>query len=356
MARLWSLMVPTPKHCPWREAANRAPWRIVRYQQHRYFTTEAKALEWLADLEENKTRLTPRRADEFQRCYELLGDVSPLVAVRFYLDHMPKVEKTLPAEDLITKYKLTLKGRPKYVREQKRNLTALSLAIGRKSISTVTKQDAVEFVNSHESGWVRKPRLVYSRMFFDWAKDYVPRNPFAEIEVPKMQGKKTFLNLADTKHLLDTAREHYPSLVPGIMLQLFCGVRTEEIKRLEWSAIRKSGKGHIVDISEQVSKTGERRVIDWWPKAMSRMPISKTGRVAVNYSRRKSFLVLKCRETKPDFKWGQNALRHSYGTYGCAYFQSAARIALLMGHRDSDTLFTAYREYVTRALALKYFS
>lgn len=349
-------MLLIPKFCPWRQTGNRAPWRVVRFQKHFYFATEEDARKWIDDLGKNNIRLSPRQADLVQYCRELLGETPLLTAGRFYLEHSPKVEMTRPMRELAAEYELTLSGRPKYVQEQKRNLRALVLALGDRSITSISRKDANDFVMRDRSEWVQKPRLVQARMFFDWAKDYVPKNPFEGISVNLPPTQKTYLSLADTKHLLDTAREHYPSLVPGIMLQLFCGVRTEEIKRLEWSAIRKSGKGHIVDISEQVSKTGERRVIDWWPKAMSRMPISKTGRVAVNYSRRKSFLVLKCRETKPDFKWGQNALRHSYGTYGCAYFQSAARIALLMGHRDSDTLFRSYREYVSQADGRKYFA
>lgn len=80
------------------------------------------------------------------------------------------------------------------------------------------------------------------------------------------------------------------------------------------------------------------------------------GPIANHYRRMKGRLIARCRETKGDFRWGQNAFRHSYGTYGLALFQSADRISRLMGDRDVDTLYNYYAEYETQERGREYFS
>jgi len=52
--------------------------------------------------------------------------------------------------------------------------------------------------------------------------------------------------------------------------------------------------------------------------------------------------------------WPNNALRHSFASYHLAMHEDAATTAFLMGHRDSNLVYSTYARAVRRSDAVKW--
>jgi integrase len=190
------------------------------------------------------------------------------------------------------------------------------------------------------------------------------KNLSTDLTTPEIPKKPPgFFTIEELSALLAWTQEHYPRILPAFLLQVFFGIRTEELARsatttkrpLQWGDI---AFGRAVDVPTAVSKTHERRVVDFWPPAATAWLASYfnpdgsckealDSPVAIpNYSAEKSEKI-----AKSGVKMKQNVFRHTYASYLVAHFQSAERVALLLGHRGSDMLFRHYRDYVAKEQA-----
>lgn len=180
-----------------------------------------------------------------------------------------------------------------------------------------------------------------------------------------------FMPMADVHALLDfVARVRDGVFLPAFALQFFCGIRTEELCRednsrkraLDWSDF----KADHIDIPVEVSKMNERRVIDFLPDALQSYLLGRRelkGRVMpfTTYGNIKARIVAEFQAERkeqglPPIKWLQNAMRHTYASHAVGYFESADRVALLMGHHDASLLFSNYRGYVSKVEGEAYFN
>ena len=48
-----------------------------------------------------------------------------------------------------------------------------------------------------------------------------------------------YLSLPDVEHVMKTCQSHFPEIIGAVALQLFAGVRTEEIIRASWPMVRR---------------------------------------------------------------------------------------------------------------------
>ena len=358
--------MPAP-HLKFTPSHGSAPWRVYFRGKDYWFTTEADARKKIDELAGDRGRLSKREADEYIYCRELLKGVPLLRAVRFFNEHNSArlTNSTRTVEELVTEFKNQLRGRPKYLQEAKRNVGLLSdfcgkMLIGEPSVTTIGA-----FLAQFKSPWSYDQALKFTKAFFKWTVSPKVRaradNPCAPFSFKKPAGSKIYLSIEDATHVLKVCRREFSQLLPAVALQMFAGIRTEEVIRLEWRSVRRG----TIRIEPEVGKMGQvkgkqvPRIIDWWPFALDVcMPatLPTNGKVVRWYDRMKGRLLGRCRETKADFRWGQNAFRHSYGTYGLAFMQSADRISGLMGERDVDTLHNYYAEYETQENGQAFFS
>jgi len=345
-----------------------SPWRVYFRGKSYWFKTDEEAAKKKKELgTDARARMTPRQVDEYFFVQKILKGVSIVEAARFYAERnsVQLANRVRTVAELAEEYKAQLRGRPKYLQEARRNVNLLVDHCGKIPVSEVSEQAILEFLGRFESAWSHDSALKFAKAFFKWTMSHRvkarPDNPCAGLSTRNPKGTKVYLKLSDAEHVLLTARREFPDLLPVVALQMFAGIRTEEVIRLEWHSIRRGS----IRIEPEVGKMGQvkgkqvPRIIDWWPNALEAwMPteIPAEGKVVNNYRRMKGRLLARCRETKPDFRWGQNAFRHSYGTYGLAFFQSGDRISKLMGERDVDTLHNYYAEYETEQRGQQYFS
>jgi integrase len=176
----------------------------------------------------------------------------------------------------------------------------------------------------------------------------------------------------EADRLIRAAQKHKNlDLMGAVTLGLFCGIRTEEIKKLKWKDIHLD-EGFVTIGRDIAKKRSIRNVTlcDNGLKWLSLCP-DKTGFVTrsdffCDYDRRFNKLLRHAKFTKKieeDGKtiekvaWKKNAMRHSFGTYHFALHGDSIKTSNELGHKQGDgVLFAHYRALATRKQAEKYFA
>ena len=139
-------------------------------------------------------------------------------------------------------------------------------------------------------------------------------------------------------------------VLPYVAIGLFGGLRTAELKMLDWAEIDLVG-GHI-EVTAAKSKTRKRRLVPISTNLAAWLqPLARTSGPVAPAGIRKRFGAVKIRAGIE--QWPPNALRHSYGSYRLAFCADAARVSLEMGN-SPEMIFQHYREIVKPKDAARY--
>lgn len=182
----------------------------------------------------------------------------------------------------------------------------------------------------------------------------------------KQPGSIGFLKVAQAEMLLKAALEYNElDLLGAVTLGLFCGIRTEEIKRLEWNKVNLEKR--IVTIGEDIAKkrrirnvTIPENAISWLEKCSERKGMVTRHNHTNDYQKRFNKLwklaQKECGIEKP-IKWIHNGMRHSFGTYHYALHGDPILTCKELGHKynEDDVLFTHYRALMDESEAEAYF-
>lgn len=214
------------------------------------------------------------------------------------------------------------------------------------------------------------------------AKQYTPANPlesFTKEDFKKMGGEKAerdldsinILTVDESRRLLSAAQEQgEPGMLATLVLRLFCGLRSGEVTRLDWSEVHWLDPKPFVHIP--AGKAKKRRIrhveipdnaLEWLrlcnPPAAGRVdPLSpktyskRFGRIA-----RLAGIGKETKDGRWESDWENNDTRHSFGSYHFALHGDALRTAKEMGHKQSDdVLFANYRALVRKEAAEEFFA
>jgi integrase len=165
----------------------------------------------------------------------------------------------------------------------------------------------------------------------------------------------------EIRHMLTRLRQQRPEFVPFAAIGAFAGLRSAEIKRLDWQEV-KIDEGFI-HVTARKAKTGQRRLVPIQTNlAAWLLPYRKTSGPVCPIEKIQTILpaTLRTKITHPDgsvadpgIEWKHNGLRHSYGSYRLPVAKSAAEVALEMGNTPT-MIFRHYRELVTFKQAEEY--
>lgn len=179
------------------------------------------------------------------------------------------------------------------------------------------------------------------------------------------------LSPKEARRLIAAAHAHPElDLLAGVTLGLFCGIRTEEIKKLSWDAVRLD-EG-FVTISKDVAKKRSIRNVTLSENALKWLSLceDRTGQITrsnffCDFDRRFNKLLRHAKFTEEigegDEKrtivvWKKNAMRHSFGTYHFALNGDSIKTSNELGHKQGDgVLFAHYRALATKTQAEAYF-
>lgn len=270
----------------------------------------------------------------------------------------------------------------KSLRDARSKAQKLSLLLGKKPIKEVSgkqlKKALTGLNKTHRTQ--RNYKSLWSEVFkFAKENKYIIDNPFDELSTEDKKeiigrgndwNPPEILSIEEAESLLHTALANPElNLLPAVTLGLFCGIRTEELKKLKWENVKLNDENPHVIIPLEIAKKRRLRRVEISPNAVEwlmQCP-KRSGNITENnhendYQKRFRTLHLKCGiskriEGKIVSNWKQNAMRHSFGTYHCALHENPIKTSNELGHKSGDdVLFTHYRSLTTRAEGLAYFN
>lgn len=258
---------------------------------------------------------------------------------------------------------ITVKEAEKYVYEKKKNLSTASKAETIKKLRTFFNQMAeLEY---------------YSKDLNPFEKLHLPKEKFGKDEekdrVITPSHMKTILEFA-----LSSNRQARCEFLITIVLRAYCGVRTEEVLRLDWKNINRRKRQWVIKVPKLSSKMGRKRNIEvpenaqyWLDEVFPKLkepygPIVKNhrsetkGHISLEafVSRQNDFFkAVKKHCEKQKIYWEQyeqNGFRVSFASYGLHHF-GREKICRMMAEKRDQVFWNNYNEAVDEEDAKEYF-
>jgi integrase len=249
-------------------------------------------------------------------------------------------------------------------------------------VRDLSKEDIKSWVQSLElSGRSNKNYLdvvsemmkhaLQSRVIVENPLDYLTDMERKELCGSDQCQEPAILSVRETQLLVNGAYERSDlGLLPVIVLGLFCGLRTEEIKRLDWKDIHLGDDTPFVTVGANIAKKKRIRNVDIPENAISWLSLCQRGKGEVIPNPYEAYLYRRLHRLLSHVgigekdengnlktKWGNNAMRHSFGTYHFALHGNSMETARLLGHKSNDqVLFDHYRALAKKEDGRKYFA
>jgi integrase len=350
----------------------------------RYFPTKELAEEEVrrakGDVREMTSQMVSLSAGEkirFQVARDELWTMGATIedAVNFFKKHHHALKPASDLNVLSREYLDDLsrkKSSARYQRLTAGNLKKFLLTVQGKAIGGITREDIEEWVTDATlSAGTQANRLVTVRAFLQWAKKrrYISISPIEGtanlIELPDLStGEIQSYGPNEVRALFHTAlfakynafdrqtgefyQADYRDLLGYLTAACFCGVRPEEVARIELSRLDFVTRTLVV--TKAAAKTSQTRVIELsrvayvWFRFWRWCCPDSLAFIPVNFDRKWRAL----RKEAGLVKWVHDGLRHTFATMHYAAHQNAGQLKALMGHSQTEeTLFRHYRAVVT---------
>jgi site-specific recombinase XerC len=224
-------------------------------------------------------------------------------------------------------------------------------------------------------------RVVSEVFKFAHQRRYIADNPLdelARVDRKEIIGlaaeakEPAILTVDQATRLLASARETNSvlHLLPAVVLGLFCGLRTEECKRIAWESVHLADTPPLVTVDRAIAKKRRIRHVTIPDNAVAWLTLcpERKGKLTGEdptedgFHRRFRKLIQHAgfgRNVKGKWvtEWESNAMRHSFGSYHYALHGDSLETSRLLGHKASDqVLFDHYRALAGKAQAEAYFA
>ena len=259
----------------------------------------------------------------------------------------------------------------------------MSKEFGSVSLELLSRNRVIEWIQSlGRSGRTNENYRRVCVEVFNYAIDegYVKFSPLNELRGQKKKaltgsladsGSIEVLSVNEARRILESAMELSElDLLGYVILTLFCGVRAEEAKRLEWKDVQDDLNEPFLTVSARVAKKRRIRNVEISQNAVLWLSQIKdrSGKVAEFRDKNHFDTMFRKLREHAGFKklgedgkwvstWNNNAIRHSFGTYHFALYGDPIKTAVQMGHKSNDqVLFDHYRALATKEQGKAFFS
>lgn len=252
---------------------------------------------------------------------------------------------------------------PRHVQTLRNDLARFVVAYGDRKIATIRSPEIESWLDAIEGNPRTRLNILGSLTnLYNFAqrREYLPRNISNEadyVDRAKYQDgeihRPRVFNPEQMKKLLDACPAR---LVPLVVLAGFCGVRRDEILRLDWRDVFGKGEetlaGHVTVWADQ-AKTKRRRIPPLLPNAAAWLkPFREaTGLVCPAPDR---FVQLTALARSEGLTWSHNVLRDSFISHRVAATQNIGQVALEAGNSPA-VIQESYLELVPKAQGKAYF-
>jgi len=276
-------------------------------------------------------------------------------AVGFYLKHLQTECGSVPVRQAVNELitNRASSGMSKlYLRDLKYRLGRFVSAVGERTIASITTKEIVKWLESLGVGAVTRNifrRDIRTLFSFCCGRKYCIENPVAvkETLAKEPRTEVAVLSVEDTQSLLEKSS---PEMLPYWAIGLFAGLRSSEIRNLQWSDVDFDD----ALITVRSTKTNRKRFVKMEPNLIAWL---------APYREHDGFVVrpINFRRQSPQDRiaagllgsWPLNAMRHSFGSYWLAGFNDVNKLALEIG--NSPTVIEKhYRKAVKPTEAHRY--
>lgn len=189
---------------------------------------------------------------------------------------------------------------------------------------------------------------------FSYAKQrgYLPKHLPTEAEgLAKAKVTDNDIAIFSPEQITRLLKAAGPELIPFITLGAFAGLRSAEIHRLSWEAVRIDDG--FIELKAGQTKTASRRLVPLEANLREWLtPHVKKGPIITDDELWKDVTAL---GKKLEIGWPQNVLRHSYISYRVARDKDVNKVALDSGN-SPNIIFKHYRELAPDSQANKWFA
>jgi integrase/recombinase XerD len=334
-----------------------------------------------AEFGHRSQAIKPSLAEDATAAAELLKPwgVSLLEAARIVAGIRAKESASCLLSDAVTAWLADCEGlRPKTQQGYKHTAGRLTSALGDRLLATLTAEELQKaLAPAGTPATAAEGHLRTGKAFWRWSaeKGWCNADSFKAVKLPKStteKGEIEILTPAEVEALLRTAEEHFPQAVAGFALQLFAGIRVEELARLEAENVTSDG----IELGASITKKGRRRHItpnetlaawlakypfepcpNWRETSAACRRLTGWDVVSVILNERVRVGTMEPLPNPTLGRWPQNALRHSHASYAVASGVKLETLLFEFGHSGkADVLRGHYVGKASKKQALEFFA
>jgi len=303
---------------------------------------------------------------------KILGSGKIVEACRDFIRRNPaeRVQRTVrQVADELIELKTKRGASERYLQDLKYQLNKLCEKFSSVNVDALTTGDLQLWFDRLDAAprTVRNIRSAAAALFrFAESRCYIGKGDNPATSTEKIKAKNgDDIEIYSPKEVARLLKAASKIIRPAMAIQAFAGIRTAELMRLDWQAV-KLDREHI-EITAANAKTASRRIVPilpnlaaWLKNAAKKSGKKKSGKIfpsgADNYHELMRETAAKTKtDNLPAVELKHNALRHSFISYRVADIQNVAQVALEAGNSPS-MIFGHYRELVTAQDAKKWFS
>lgn len=312
--------------------------------------------------------ITPTLADDATAAAAVLEPwgVSLLEAARAYAAGREREAASKPLAEATAAWLVTCEHlRKSTLTGYKQTVGKLEAALGSKLLATITTEQLQAAIVKDTTASVAAHRYRHARAFWRWAcgKGWCQPETLDRVELPKVKsdGEIGFLKPEQAEALLRVAETHFPQAVASYALQLFAGIRVEELSKLEAGNVTADG----IELGASITKKGRRRHITpsktlaaWLAKhpfepCPNWRRVDRACRYLAGWGVAPPPELVTVPEPKKGEKlpprpdWPSNALRHSHASFAIAAGTTLETLLFEFGHTGNANVLRAH--YVGKA-------
>ena len=295
---------------------------------------------------------------------KLPAGVSLSEVVAFYLKRGMVTASTKTVRDVVSEFlatKMQAGASESYLSGLECNLRQFERAFDKPLAEVAVPVDTAEYLNTNSPSpetWLVKCARIRALYAFAVKRKYLPADILTEydgMDKPLVAPKDIeIFTAAELRLILDHATSE---MVPWLALGAFCGIRHAELNQIEWSHIDLAN-GHI-RLSAAKTKTRSTRMIELPENLRAWItPYAKPDGLVCEVASAKGEiekLTTRIQAGHPEFRWKQNAMRHSWISYKLALTNDENAVSQMAGNSPA-MIIKHYRALVPKTQAEEWFN
>ena len=236
----------------------------------------------------------------------------------------------------------------------------MEYADGEKQCKSVLTPEVISgWLLTNADNWspeVRKQNRVRINTFCNWLimQDVLASNPVDKVNKVYTGGLEPYVPTPDEcDKILNMCADKHPIVLPLLTLNLFCGIRPSECRRLNISSGRNSNfrwEDKEIVMQAHKSKTKMRRSVEMSDNCFAWLKLTEFSLPIPSATHHWDNFLSDAKKLLGYDKWPHDCLRHSYCSSALRKYESAGKVAMNAGHSEG-TLYKHYLKGVTKAEA-----